>query len=983
MIALRTRWRRAVSFLAVVLLAASLVVLAATVGAMVIEYGSLRIRLPREKARLAELEAEAAQDVARVPALHAARARQTEETLARQQRLAAQSYLVIGASVFLLASANWLLAAAPPSFPCRERVLAASTTSTTSTTSRSRTLRLASFLSSAWWRPGLPDRTERPGVSWTGAAGSDVPDPATCRSASGGAVAPIAGDPDHVDPRVIDAIVARYGRGKETAIPALHAMQASYGYVPTAALERLCTLTDITPAQIDGVVSFYGKFRRQPVGEHRIQVCHGTACHVAGAPRIGEEIRRQLGIAADRDTDPRGRFTVDEVACLGCCTLAPVMRIDARTHGHLETDQIARLLEEAPAVRRNGHRTRSKERAGNAAGLPVGELRIGLGSCCVAGGSAEVYAALEKSIADAGVRVTVKRVGCVGMCHQTPLVEAIIPGRDPILYRRVAPQQARAIVRRHFRADKLARRLRNQMADRIHGRLGAGRTGIAGGGASEPRETEPRDPQVMAFLSRQQLIATEHSGELDPTDVDEYLRHDGFAALRHCVRDMTAEQVIATIQQSGLRGRGGGGFPTGTKWEMVRKVVSDRKFVICNGDEGDPGAFMDRMLMESYPYRIIEGLSIAAYAAGAREGIFYIRAEYPLAVERIREAIRVCTERGFLGEHILGTPLRLTLRVMEGAGAFVCGEETALLRSLEGERGTPRLRPPYPVEQGLWGEPTLINNVETLATVPWILRHGPAAFAAFGTPSSPGTKVFALAGKVRRGGLIEVPMGMTVRQIVEEIGGGIPGGRPWKAVQIGGPSGGCIPAALADTPVDFEALREVGAVMGSGGLVVLDETDCMVDIARYFLTFTQRESCGKCTYCRIGTRRMLDILDRICGGRGRRGDLERLEQLARDVGSGSLCGLGKTAPNPVLTTLRYFREEYQAHLSGTCPAGRCRALITYRVTDDCVGCTLCAQHCPADAIPFAPYEKHVIDTRLCTCCDLCRTRCPEDAIVVE
>ncbi|MFV2070965.1 MAG: NADH-ubiquinone oxidoreductase-F iron-sulfur binding region domain-containing protein, partial [Pirellulales bacterium] len=465
--------------------------------------------------------------------------------------------------------------------------------------------------------------------------------------------------------------------------------------------------------------------------------------------------------------------------------------------------------------------------------------------------------------------------------------------------------------------------------------------------------------------------------------LNEYLQHDGFAALRRCVRDMTAEQVNGAIKQSGLRGRGGGGFPTGAKWEMVRKVASDRKYVICNGDEGDPGAFMDRMLMESYPYRIIEGLAIAAYVAGAREGFFYIRAEYPLAVERIREAIRVCTERGFLGESILGTPFRLKLQIMEGAGAFVCGEETAMLSSLEGERGMPRLRPPYPVEQGLWGKPTLINNVETLATVPWIVRNGPDAFAKFGTASSKGTKVFALAGKVRRGGLIEVPMGMTIRQIVEEIGGGIQGGRQWKAVQIGGPSGGCVPAALADTRVDYEALREVGAVMGSGGLVVMDETDCMVDIARYFLTFTQRESCGKCTYCRIGTRRMLDILDRICDGRGRKGDLERLEHLARDVGSGSLCGLGKTAPNPVLTTLRYFREEYQAHLAGTCPAGRCQALINYRVTDDCIGCTICAQHCPADAIPFAPYEKHAIDTQLCTCCDICRTRCPEDAIVVE
>ncbi|MFV2069014.1 MAG: NADH-ubiquinone oxidoreductase-F iron-sulfur binding region domain-containing protein, partial [Pirellulales bacterium] len=412
-------------------------------------------------------------------------------------------------------------------------------------------------------------------------------------------------------------------------------------------------------------------------------------------------------------------------------------------------------------------------------------------------------------------------------------------------------------------------------------------------------------------------------------------------------------------------------------------ATGDPKYVVCNGDEGDPGAFMDRMLMESYPYRILEGLAIAAYAVGAHEGIFYIRAEYPLAVERIRTAIGACRQRGLLDGNLLDTPYPLKFRVVEGAGAFICGEETALLSSIEGDRGTPRLRPPYPVEQGLWGQPTLINNVETLATVPWIIRHGPRAFAEIGTPTSKGTKVFALTGKVRRGGLIEVPMGMTIRQIVVQIGGGIKDGGKLKAVQIGGPSGGCVPAKLADTPVDYEALKQVGAIMGSGGLVVMDQTDCMVDIARYFLTFTQHESCGKCTHCRIGTRRMLDILESICEGRGRQGDLQELERLGRTVGSGSLCGLGKTAPNPVLTTLRYFRDEYEAHLEGRCPAGRCQALITYRVTDDCIGCTICSQICPADAIPYAPYQQHAIDPQTCTRCDQCRVKCPEKAIVVE
>jgi len=431
-----------------------------------------------------------------------------------------------------------------------------------------------------------------------------------------------------------------------------------------------------------------------------------------------------------------------------------------------------------------------------------------------------------------------------------------------------------------------------------------------------------------------------------------------------------------------LRGRGGAGFPTAEKWAKVQQAPGDKKYVICNGDEGDPGAFMDRMLMESYPYRIIEGVAIAAYAVGATEGFFYIRREYGLAVRRIRAALEECERRGLLGDDVFGTGQSLRLHVMEAAGAFVCGEETALIASLEGRRGMPRLRPPYPAERGLWDRPTLMNNVETYAVVPWILRNGPASFAALGTRTSKGTKVFALAGKVRRGGLIEIPMGVTIREVVEHIGGGIKDGHRFKAVQVGGPSGGCVPAALADTPVDYEALLSVGAIMGSGGLVVLDETDCMVDIARFFLTFTQNQSCGQCTPCRIGTRRMLEILERLCDGEGRRDDLERLEHLARMVAQGSLCGLGKTAPNPILTTLRYFRDEYEAHLEGRCPAGKCKALVTYLVTDACTGCTLCAQHCPADAIAMAPYEKHQIDAEKCTRCDVCRAVCPEDAVEV-
>ncbi len=606
------------------------------------------------------------------------------------------------------------------------------------------------------------------------------------------------------------------------------------------------------------------------------------------------------------------------------------------------------------------------------------EIRIGLGSCGIAGGAESVRKAVEQEARQAGVTTVVKAVGCNGMCHREPLVEVVETDGTGTLYGNVTAEAARSIVRRHVRPDAFMARLR-WAADRAAGLL------RKDGARPEPAEyaVDRRKGGVAGYLHKQRRIVLENCGEIDPQNIDDYRAREGYQALEKCLRQLPKTDLIQIISDSGLRGRGGAGFRTGLKWSLARQQPAGDKYVICNGDEGDPGAFMDRLVLESDPHRVLEGLAIAAYAIGAAEGIFYIRAEYPLAVQRVREAIRQAQERGFLGQRILGSEFSLRLEVREGAGAFVCGEETALIQSLEGQRGTPRLRPPYPIERGFRGRPTLVNNVETLACVPWIVRRGASLFAAFGTESSKGTKVFALAGKINRGGLVEVPMGITIREVVEDIGGGIKDGRRFKAVQLGGPSGGCIPERLADTPIDYEALASTGAIMGSGGLVVLDDRDCMVDLARFFLRFTQSESCGKCTFCRIGTKRMLEILERLCAGEGRPGDLQNLELLAGHVCRGSLCGLGQTAPNPVLTTLRYFPEEYQAHLvEKRCPAGRCTALIRYRVTEDCTGCTSCAQVCPVKAIAYRPYERHEIDQKLCTRCDMCRTACLENAIEV-
>ncbi|MBK7132577.1 MAG: NAD(P)H-dependent oxidoreductase subunit E [Bacteroidales bacterium] len=772
---------------------------------------------------------------------------------------------------------------------------------------------------------------------------------------------------------VVDEVIAVTGGGKEKVIEILQEVQKRLNYLPSEALKHICSVTEITPGQISGVSTFYSQFRHLPVGKHTVKICSGTACHVKGAPLISEAFKRVLQITDAVNASPDNLFSIEEVACLGCCTLAPVVQIDEKTYGHVKPTQADEIIKDFLHSGNKNLKSISEEIIEDI----DAEVRIGIGSCCVAGGSKEILTQILDVKEKYNLNIRLKSVGCVGVCNQTPLMEIVNNDSNHSRYTNVKKQQVEEILLKHIKPRSLNKRIKHNINDLVDTFLSEDKLFSQ---INVP--VAQREKYLNNFLNYQIHIATINSGSLSPDSYDEYDKSGGFAALRKCIDQLDQESIVKLITDSGLRGRGGAGFPTGKKWAISRLTKGEHKYVVCNGDEGDPGAFMDRMLLESFPYRVIEGMMIAAFATGANEGIFYIRAEYPLAVSRVRAALKKCYENGILGDSVCGSAFSFKITIFEGAGAFVCGEETALIASLEGKRGTPHLRPPYPVVKGFRDLPTLVNNVETLSLVPWIINNGSEAFSSIGTEKSKGTKVFALAGKISKGGLIEVPMGITIRQIVENIGDGVAPGRTFKAVQIGGPSGGCIPASEADTSVDYEELTKMGAMMGSGGMVVLDDTDCMVDMAKYFLTFTHKQSCGKCTFCRIGTKQMLDILTKLSEGKAVLADIDELEKLCKSVKDGSLCGLGKTSPNPVLTGLRYFREEYEEHTKGICRANRCQALIKYNINDKCTGCTKCSQDCPVNAIPFKPYERHEIDQLLCTKCDNCRIVCPENAIEI-
>ncbi len=772
---------------------------------------------------------------------------------------------------------------------------------------------------------------------------------------------------------VVDEIIGHTGGEKDKVILILQEVQKKLNYLPSEALRHICRVTEITPGQLSGVSTFYSQFRHLPVGKHVIKICAGTACHVKGSQLISEAFQRELKIDDTHNVSPDNLFSIEVVACLGCCTLAPVVQIDGKTYGHVKPNRAGDILKDFLAFHSREPQIKNDENGGSL----DAEVRIGLGSCCVAGGSREILSSLIEVKEGYDLNIKLKPVGCVGVCNQTPLLEIVTRENIHHRYTNVRKEQVEEILLNHIKPGSFNKKILYRLNDLTDSLVSDEKTASP---VNLPGEV--REKYLNNFLRLQVHLATLYSGILSPDSSEEYLMLGGFDALRKSLQSSDRSEITDTIIRSGLRGRGGAGFLTGKKWKIFSEASGSPKYIVCNGDEGDPGAFMDRMLLESFPYRIIEGMLIAGYTTDAREGIFYIRAEYPLAVARVRNAISQCYERGILGNNIYESTFSFDIRIFEGAGAFVCGEETALIASLEGKRGSPHFRPPYPAVKGFRGKPTLVNNVETLSLVPWIINNGSEAFGTIGTEKSKGTKVFALAGKVSKGGLIEVPMGITIREIVEQIGNGVGEGRTFKAVQIGGPSGGCIPASMADTTVDYEKLTQIGAMMGSGGMVVLDNTDCMIDIAKYFLTFTHKQSCGKCTFCRVGTKQMLNIVTRLSEGKASMDEIDELEKLCHDVKNGSLCGLGKTAPNPVLTGLEYFRSEYEAHTNGYCPAKKCRDLIKYVINDDCTGCTKCFQECPVDAIEFKPYEKHEIDQELCTKCDNCRIVCPEDAVEI-
>lgn len=782
-----------------------------------------------------------------------------------------------------------------------------------------------------------------------------------------------------VDLWVVDRLIDESRDRAGALITLLEVFQKQFHHLPPLALERASERLGVSLDHIYGVATFYNAFSLTPRGEHTIKVCLGTACHVAGGRRVLEEIERLLAIPAG-GTTPDGRYSIEVVHCLGACAVAPVVVTDEVLHGRLDATKaraaIAGLRKraESPDAELSDTPTVISEiveevdqRIATPADLDKRREEIlaerqsmskSLSLCggpgCRPRGGVDVAQAFRQAVADQGLgrEIEFRFTGCHGFCEQGPVVVAE-PGN--VFYCGVRPEDAPEVVAAMARGEVVERLL---YLDPVSG------------------ERVVRADEV-AFYARQKRLLLAINESIDPTSIEDAVANGGYQGLRRALTTMTPEEVIEEVRASGLRGRGGAGFPTAQKWQFCRTAPGEQKVVICNADEGDPGAFMDRCILEGDPHSVIEGMAIGGYAIGASLGVVYVRDEYPLAVEHLSLAIDQARAHGLLGDHLFGTEFSFDLELVRGAGAFVCGEETSLIASIEGERGLPRAKPPFPANSGLWLMPTNINNVKTWKFAKIILSQGPEVVSGLGADKCRGTMVFSLVGKVRNPGLVEIPLGTTIRELVYGIGGG-PVDKPIKAVQIGGPSGGCIPHELFDTPLTYEDLARVGGILGSGGVIVLDEDACMVDVAHYFVHFTRDESCGKCVPCQMGTQQLAHILDRIVAGEGRSEDLDLLQRICATMQDGALCGLGKTAPNPVLTTLKYFRHEYLAHIElKHCPAGVCRDLFEYWIDPEaCVGCSLCRKSCGSDAIEGTHKGVHVIDAAACVRCGACFDVCP-------
>ena len=783
---------------------------------------------------------------------------------------------------------------------------------------------------------------------------------------------------------LIDSIIDGHDTDPTNLIMILQDVQAKLSYLPPEAIEQISKKLNLPKAQIYGVTTFYKSFYLKPRGKHKVDICEGTACHIRGASVLMSQVSEELGIKAG-GTTADGRYSLNSVHCVGACAMGPVAVIDGTYHGNVTVRELSKEIKKCcsadlecarPAEINESTTVLIKDRIDSPEKFrqlkqailgekPVNEPKIMVcaGTGCLAKGSIKVAEALNRELVAAGmdipVKMGLKTVGCQGFCEKGPLV---IISPENIFYNRVLPEDAVDIIR-----DTV---INKKTVDRLLYHEPGAVSGIA-------------IYKEIPFFAGQERIALRNVGSVNPLDIYDYIAHGGYSALVKTLYTMKPDQVIAEIERSGLRGRGGGGFSTGAKWRTTAKTPSSIRYVICNGDEGDPGAFMDRSIMEGDPHSVIEGMIICAYAVRADHGYIYVREEYPRALKHLQSAIDQAWQSGLLGRNIAGTPFAFDIKINRGTGAFVCGESTALMQSIEGKVGEPRAKYIRSAERGLFDKPTVLNNVETFVNIPVIIDKGADWFNATGTPGSSGTKVFSVVGKVKNTGLVEVPMGITLRKIIYDLCGGIIADKKFKAVQTGGPSGGCLPESKLDLQVDFDTLTNEGSMMGSGGMIVMDEDTCMVDVALYFTDFLAQESCGKCAACRLGLAKLHTVLERICAGEGESGDIAKIEKLLNVLENGSLCGLGKTASNPVRSTLTHFKDEYFAHIEEKrCPAGVCRNLISYEITEACTGCRRCARACPQKAISGNKNEQHSIDQKLCNKCGICKANCDCDAVTV-